>query len=88
MISSKIDYYNAAFSHIYVEKQIKDHQRTKEILKKLPDARVIEIDHYKDVFCRRKQSIVAQNKAKALILAKNQNGCIYEGASGLSEFWK
>lgn len=27
-----------------MEKQIKDHQRTKEILKKLPDARVIEID--------------------------------------------
>ena len=86
LISSKIDYYNAAFSHIYVEKQIKDHKRTKEILKKLPDAIVIEIDHYKDVFCRRKQSIVAQNKAKALILAKNQNGCIYEGAPVCQNF--
>lgn len=86
MISSKTDYYNTAFSHIYVEKQIKDHQRTKEILKKLPNARVIEIDHYKDVFCRRKQSIVAQNKAKALILAKNQNGCIYEGAPVCQNF--
>ena len=38
MISSKIDYYNAAFSHIYVEKQIKDHQRTKEILKEVYEA--------------------------------------------------
>ena len=86
MDSNKDKHYNRIFSHVYVEKGIADHARTKRILKKLPDATVIEIDHYKDVFCRKKQSITAQNKAKGLILAENNNGCIYEGAPVCQSF--
>ena len=55
-----------------------EHPRTKQILEKLNNTTVIEIDHYKDVFCRKKQSISAQSNAKALILAENTSGCIYE----------
>ena len=41
-----------------------EHPRTKQILEKLNNTTVIEIDHYKDVFCRKKQSISAQSNAK------------------------
>ena len=63
--------YNKMFSHVYVEKGVAEHPRTKQILEKLNNTTVIEIDHYKDVFCRKKQSISAQSNAKALILAEN-----------------
>ena len=52
MKNLKGEYYNAPFSHVYVEKEVRDHLRTKRILDRLPGAEVIEIDHYKDVFCR------------------------------------
>ena len=67
--------YNKMFSHVYVEKGVAEHPRTKQILEKLNNTTVIEIDHYKDVFCRKKQSISAQSNAKALILAENTSGC-------------
>ena len=50
--------YNKMFSHVYVEKGVAEHPRTKQILEKLNNTTVIEIDHYKDVFCRKKQSIL------------------------------
>ena len=74
------------FSHVYVEKGVAEHPRTKQILEKLNNTTVIEIDHYKDVFCRKKQSISAQSNAKALILAENTSGCIYEGAPVCQSF--
>lgn len=85
-MSLKRDYYNDVFSHIYVERRIREHHRTKEILKKLPNAVIIEIEHYKDIFCRKKQSVSTQNNAKALILAQNENGGIYEGAPVCQSF--
>ena len=45
--------YNKMFSHVYVEKGVAEHPRTKQILEKLNNTTVIEIDHYKDVFCRK-----------------------------------
>lgn len=45
--------YNKMFSHVYVEKDVAEHPRTKQILEKLNNTTVIEIDHYKDVFCRK-----------------------------------
>lgn len=56
--------YNKMFSHVYVEKGVAEHPRTKQILEKLNNTTVIEIDHYKDIFCRKKQSISAQSNAK------------------------
>ena len=40
--------YNKMFSHVYVEKGVAEHPRTKQILEKLNNTTVIEIDHYKD----------------------------------------
>ncbi len=83
---SNSDYYNANFSHIYVEKKVANHKRTKKILEKFPQSTIVMIDHYKDVFNRKKQSGFNQSKAKSLILAYNENGNIYEGAPVCQSF--
>ena len=53
--------YNSAFSHIYVEERILSHPRTQKILAHFPNAQVISIGHYKDVFCRRGQQYCGAN---------------------------
>lgn len=80
------DYFNAFFSHIYVEKSVRNYFRTQEILKKFPSAKVIEINHYKDVFCRSKQSYMLQHRSQNLILAEKQGILLYEGAPVCQNF--
>ncbi len=41
----KEDYFNPFFSHIYVEKSVRNHARTQNILAKFPSAQIIEIGH-------------------------------------------
>lgn len=74
------DYYNPFFSHIYVEKAAADHPGTRRILQKFPGATVISIDHYKDVFCRKGQDFILQQRARNLILGAKQGNLIYKGA--------
>lgn len=80
------DYINGFFSHIYVEKAVREHFRTREILAKFPAARVIEINHYKDVFCRSRQSYMLQHRSQNLILAAKQGQLIYKGAPVCQSF--
>ena len=80
------DYYNPFFSHIYVEKAVCGHPRTERILKRFPDARVIVIDHYKDVFCRRGQDFILQQRSQKLILAANRGKLLYKGAAVCQSF--
>lgn len=86
MKSLRQHYYNPFFSHIYVERAIINHERTKRILGQFPKAQVIFIDHYKDVFCRRGQSYGKQHQAPALILAAKQGSLIYQGAAVCQSF--
>lgn len=86
MKSLREDYFNAFFSHIYVEKSVRNYFRTQEILKKFPSAQVIEINHYKDVFCRSKQSYRLQHRSQNLILAEKQGTLLYEGAPVCQSF--
>lgn len=86
MKNLKEDYYNLAFSHIYVEKAVSDHARTKTILSRFPTAAVIEIDHYKDIFCRRGQNYGRQHRAQKLILAEKKGNLIYRGAPVCQNF--
>ena len=86
MKSLREDYFNVFFSHIYVEKSVRNHFRTQEILKKFPSAQVIEINHYKDVFCRSKQSYRLQHRSQNLILAEKQGTLLYEGAPVCQSF--
>lgn len=86
MKNLKNNYYNPFFSHIYVEKAVKDHPRTKRILQKFPQANIISIDHYKDVFCRKRQNFILQQKTQNLILGTKQGNLIYKGAPVCQNF--
>ncbi|MDO4168036.1 MAG: radical SAM protein [Eubacteriales bacterium] len=80
------DYFNPFFSHIYVETSVRNHPRTQEILAKFPSAKVIEIRHYKEVFCRSKQSNRLQHRSQNLILAAKHGTLLYEGAPVCQSF--
>ncbi len=80
------NYYNPFFSHIYVEKQIRDHPRARRILEQYPNAKIIEISHYKDVFCRSRQSYRMQLHSRNLILAAKEGGLLYEGSPVCQSF--
>lgn len=86
MKSLKDNYCNAIFSHIYIEEAIREHPRTQAILRRFPQAEKILIHHYKDVFCRRKQSVALQNRFPQLILAAKQGKPVYEGAAVCQNF--
>lgn len=80
------DYFNPFFSHIYVEKTVRNHARTQRILAKFPSAAIIGIDHYKDVFCRSRQSCQLQHHTQKLILAARHGTLLYEGAPVCQSF--
>lgn len=86
MKSLKEDCFNPFFSHIYVEQSVRNHPRTQKILSEFPASSVIEISHYKDVFCRSGQSYLLQHRAQNLILAAKQRTLIYEGAPVCQSF--
>lgn len=80
------DYYDFAFSHIYVEKRVAQHPRVLQLLERFSKARIIWIDHYKDVFCRSHQSFSEQKCAQSLILAAKEGKLIYQGAKVCQSF--
>ncbi|MCG0276502.1 MAG: radical SAM protein [Thermosediminibacteraceae bacterium] len=75
-----------SFSHIYVEEEVKDHPLTLEILSKFPKAVKIQINHYKEVFCRPKQNFAVQEMSKKLILAAKKGRVIYSGPEVCQDF--
>ena len=76
---------NKPFSHIYVEKRVMEDkeysEKAKEIIGHFPEAVVIEIEHYKDVFNRHKQCFSEQHESQALVLAVKQGNLVYPGAA-------
>lgn len=62
------------------------HPRTQRILAKFPDAKVVTIGHYKDVFCRSRQSYTLQHRSQNLILAAKRGTLLYEGAPVCQSF--
>lgn len=87
MRSLKPDYFDApVFSHIYIEKEILSHPRTRQLLERFPGIPRIEIDHYKDVFCRQKQDYGLQQRSRKLILAGRREHFLYEGAPVCQDF--
>ncbi|MCX7694727.1 MAG: radical SAM protein [Caloramator sp.] len=86
MQSLKEGLLNRAFSHIYVEKRAMEYNLTKEILKRLEGSKIIEIEHYKDVFSRANQDFYLQKKSPKLILAVKNNNLIYKGAEVCEDF--
>ncbi len=54
---------------IYVEKAVRDHQRTQEIIRRHPHAPIVEIEHQGEVFNPRAQNFRLQKANPALIIA-------------------
>lgn len=86
MKNLKEDCLSDFFSHIYVESAIIDHPRTRKILAEFPNAKIVLINHYKDVFCRSKQSYTLQHRTQKLILAIRKGTLLYEGAPVCQSF--
>lgn len=68
------------FSHIYVETDIIANEKTRDILRHFPTAKIIEIQNYKHVFNRSYQNFQAQKLSPKLILAKKYENFLYEGS--------
>ncbi|WP_051227102.1 SPL family radical SAM protein [Butyrivibrio sp. MC2013] len=75
-----------AFHHIYVEKELLRSPEAERIIKRFPAAGVIEIDHYKDIFNRKRQDGSVQRKARSLILAQKSGRLVYDGAPVCQNF--
>lgn len=78
--------FSERFSHIYVEEKAYGYEAAQAILNRLPDAQVIRIKHYKDVFNRPHQSLVFQKEARKLILALKTPPFIYPGSGLIQDF--
>ncbi|MCR5007091.1 MAG: radical SAM protein, partial [Oribacterium sp.] len=75
---------NKPFSHIYVEEKVfldeEYREKAEEIISHFPEAVVVRIGHYKDVFNRHRQNYVRQHESQALILAVKPGALVYPGA--------
>ena len=74
------------FAHIYVEERAFGYPLTEKILAKIPDAHVIKIKHYKDVFDRKRQDAPLQKDNQALIIAVRDGSRIFKGAPVCQSF--
>lgn len=86
MNSSATKYFAKNYSHIYIEDEAMNYPLTKDILKHFPNAEIISVRHYKDMFNRSKQDFVLQKSAQSLILAVNRSELIYPGARFCQSF--
>lgn len=85
-MNSRKNYENPYFTHIYVEKRVRNHPRTKAVLEHFPNSQIVIIDHYKDVFNRRGQDALCQHRSQSLILARKEDHFFYEGAPVCQDF--
>lgn len=74
------------YSHIYIEEEALEYPLTKDIISHFPNAKIIRITHYKDIFNRSKQDFLMQKQAQSLILAVNHQELIYPGARFCQSF--
>ncbi|MGB9780819.1 SPL family radical SAM protein [Caldanaerobacter sp.] len=74
------------FSHIYVEKDVKDHPRAVKILEKFPKSTVVYINKYSEVFNRPNQNYIVQKDRQNLIIAKKRHSFVYPGSKLCEDF--
>ena len=67
---------------IYVEEEILEKSRTRNIMKRFPKAHLVIIDRYQEIFNRRSQNFRLQKKNPALILAKKYDNFILPAPDG------
>lgn len=68
------------FSHLYIEREILQDPLTEQIRAQLPNAVVIPVEQYHDVFSRPKQDYSVQKDQRSLILARKHGELLYKGA--------
>ncbi|MCX7902890.1 MAG: radical SAM protein [Caloramator sp.] len=78
--------YLNSFSHVYIEGDVLEHGKSKEILNKIRNGQIILIDNYKDVFNRPKQDFLMQKKSQKLILARKRDEFLYKGSELCENF--
>lgn len=86
MIKSEVNLLNSDYSHLYIEKDILEHNKTKKIINYFSKSKIVIIDHYKDIFSRNKQSFSMQKKSKKIILAKKRDNYLYNGSEMCDNF--
>ena len=69
---------------IYIEEEIKDHERTKKILLKFKNVRRIFIEKYTEIFNKKNQNFIIQKNNPAIILAKKYGNLIINTPKGYS----
>ena len=74
------------FHHVYVERKLRGQYDVTGIINKLSGSRVVWINHYKDIFNRKGQSLAFQKKSPALILAKKEGKLVYNGSKECQSF--
>ena len=73
-------------SHIYLEKGTEDYPMSQLALSKFPKAKLIKIDHYKDIFNRTGQDFQIQKSSMKLILAKKRKPYLYPASDMVQEY--
>ena len=68
------------FSHIYAERDVLHDPKAEVIFARMPEAEVIPIARYHDVFSRPKQDYSVQKHCRSLILARRYGTLLYPGA--------
>lgn len=67
------------FRRIYIEREASDHQTTIDVLNKYPEAILIDIENYKQIFSRPRQDWALQKENTSLILAVKKANFLYPG---------
>ena len=67
---------------IYIESEIRSHPRTKSILNRFSNARIVECERFGEVFNPKKQNFRLQKKKPALIIARKHRNFILDAPEG------
>ena len=74
------------FSHIYIEKGAVGYPITSIALEKFSKSKIVNIEHYKDMFNRSGQDFQSQKASMKLILAKKRKPFLYSASEMIQEY--
>jgi spore photoproduct lyase len=63
---------------IYIENQVRDYPQTKKILDKFPNADIVWIKHYKNIFDKK----IPKSMEKSFVLAKSTGDVVLRAPDG------
>ncbi|MDP6537491.1 MAG: DNA photolyase [Gammaproteobacteria bacterium] len=73
---------DSVFSAIYIEEEVSDYPRVKQILERFPDIPHVSCGRYGEIFNRNSQNFRLQKRAPALILAKKYGKMVLPAPEG------